>query len=155
MQGGIRPQKLTWLAGKSPFSIGNTSSIGGLFIVMLVFGGGGYPKTNYPNPFCLISTTSFQEAGDEQKKTDVNKGHALKSILYYFSMQVSVVGWDSGSAKWSSNHSAIEDMCPTITNVQHLIRINYYNKRNTNWSNISQVEHIFPKMGWKKNIIWS
>ena len=26
--------------GKSPFSIGNTSSNGGLFIVMLVFGGG-------------------------------------------------------------------------------------------------------------------
>ena len=37
----VPSRKLTWLAGKSPFSKGNTSSNGGFPIVMLVFGGGG------------------------------------------------------------------------------------------------------------------
>ena len=45
-KGEIHPQRLTWLAGKSPFSIGNTSSIGGIFYCHVSFrgGGGGVPQ---------------------------------------------------------------------------------------------------------------
>ena len=45
------PPKLTWLAGKSPFLIGDMSSIACCSIVMLVFG--GVPKER--RAFCILT----------------------------------------------------------------------------------------------------
>ncbi len=53
----VHPRKLTWLAGKSPCSIGNTSSNGGFFIAMLVFGGGAGGSNCNSSFFAWVQTS--------------------------------------------------------------------------------------------------